>query len=386
MKLFFVIGTRPEAIKMSPIIIAAKKRKFFSVVTCVTAQHRAMLDEVLSQFGIQPDYDLDIMKDNQNISQVLGEVIIKTSEIIRLEKPDWVFVQGDTATALGGAISGHYEGVKVGHVEAGLRSYNKKEPFPEEANRLAITAFADINFAPTGDAANNLLKESVDHKKIFVTGNTSIDAISFVRKEVLSANKHFSSKSTYLNLIKDKSLVLITAHRRENFGNNIRNICDAVKDAAKHFPIFQFVFIVHPNPHVRKAVSSIFELKKFDKFADDFYRHEEFKNLIFINHQNYFNMCCLLLSSRVILTDSGGLQEECPYLGKPVLVLRNTTERPEAISSGNAFLVGCEKTKILEKLSSLLNDKEKYINASRPSNIFGDGKASDKILDVIIKG
>ncbi len=367
MKVLSVFGTRPEAIKMAPVVKALAQHPHIVSRVCVTAQHRQMLDQVLELFALQPDYDLNVMQPNQSLAQLSANALVKLDEVIRIEKPDWVLVQGDTTTAMIAALAAFYHhpnGVKVGHVEAGLRTWDKLHPFPEEANRQLVSVVADRHFAPTELSRANLLREAVPAERIVVTGNTVIDALLDV------AHRPYDWEASELATItRDRRIVLVTAHRRENFGAPLLAICAALTELATRYADVQFVYPVHLNPNVKAVV------------------HEQLgalSNITLLPPLEYLPLVQLLKHSTLVLTDSGGLQEEAPSLGKPVLVLRDVTERPEGVSAGTVKLVGTGQAKIVNETSRLLDDPTEYQLMSRAVNPYGDGQASQRIVESLI--
>ena len=376
-KIMLIFGTRPEAIKLAPIIqrLKAEGSKFKPIV-CVTAQHREMLDQVLNLFEIEPDYDLNIMIDNQDLFDVTVKALNGLKEILKKEKPDIALVQGDTTTSFVASLAAFYLKIPLGHVEAGLRTYNKYSPFPEEKNRHLTGVLADYHFAPTEWAKNNLLKENVPKDRIWVTGNTVIDALLWVVSRQKSAggeqygNRYFKERwgltlTTNTNTCK---LILVTGHRRESFGEGFRNICLALKEIAKDRHDIKIVYPVHLNPNVQKPVRDILS---------------DIPNIYLIEPLDYEPFVYLMEKAYLILTDSGGIQEEAPSLGKPVLVMRNVTERPEGIEAGVVKLVGTDKERIVAETEILLDDKKAYEEMARASNPYGDGKAAERIVDIL---
>lgn len=361
-KVMTVFGTRPEAIKMAPLVKELKKRKEVECTVCVTAQHREMLDQVLEVFDIVPDYDLNIMKQGQTLSEITSRALLGLEEVIKKEKPNIVLVHGDTTTTFAGALAAFYNQVDIGHVEAGLRTWNKYSPFPEEINRQMVDRLTDMYFAPTLVSKNNLLKEGIDEEKIYVTGNTAIDAMETTIK------KNYSHE--VLDWVGDNRMILLTAHRRENLGDPMRNIFMGVKRIVDEYEDVRVIYPVHMNPKVREVAKEVFG--NMDKVR----LIEPLEVIDFHNFQN---------QSYIILTDSGGIQEEAPSLGKPVLVLRDTTERPEGIDAGTLKLVGTNENVIYEETKKLLDDKKAYDKMSHASNPYGDGTASKKIVDAIIE-
>jgi len=365
-KILILFGTRPEAIKMAPLIQAFQNDKIFDVRVCVTAQHREMLDQVLSFFKIKPDYDLNLMKPNQNLYNLTSEIILGLKPILEGYKPDYVFVHGDTTTTMAGSIAGFYAGAKICHVEAGLRTFNKQAPFPEEINRSITGRIADYHFAPTERSKRNLLNENIAEENILVTGNTVIDALLDGVEKVQHLN---NSIINHLKSILDprKDLILVTAHRRENHGNGFINICKALKEISALNNV-QIIYPVHLNPNVQVPV------KKYLSNID---------NVKLIEPLPYEAFLWLMEKSKIIITDSGGIQEEAPSLGKPVLVMRDITERPEAIDAGTVILVGTNVNKIVNETNLLLNDTDRYKRMSKLHNPYGDGNASRRIVQFI---
>ena len=365
-KILILFGTRPEAIKMAPLVQGFKNDLTFNVKVCVTAQHREMLDQVLSFFNIIPDYDLNLMKPNQNLYNLTSEIILGLKSILEEYKPDYLFVHGDTTTTMAGSISGYYAGVKVCHVEAGLRTFNKYAPFPEEINRSITARIADYHFAPTEQSKKNLLNENIPEKNILVSGNTVIDALLDGIEKV---KKTKSSIINDLELLVDstKDILLVTGHRRENHGKGFIDICKALREISKLSNI-QIIYPVHLNPNVQEPV------KKY---------LSNINNIKLIDPLPYEAFIWLMNKSKIIITDSGGIQEEAPSLGKPVLVLRENTERPEAVDAGTVKLVGTDIKKIVSETNSLLNNSELYKHMSKLHNPYGDGSASKKIIQFI---
>ena len=364
-KIMIVFGTRPEAIKMAPVVKALEKEESIETVVTVTAQHREMLDQVLELFGITPNYDLDIMKAKQALSGVTARVLMGIKEIYEKENPDLVLVHGDTSTTFVSSLGALYQQIKVGHVEAGLRTHDKYSPFPEEMNRHLTGVIADLHFAPTELAKVNLLKENVDSEKITVTGNTVIDALL----NVVDDNYQFEDELLKSIDFENKKIILLTAHRRENLGKPMENIFDAINDILKENDEAEVIFPVHLNPVIRELAA--------EKFEDAARVH-------LIEPLDYEPFINLMNKAYLILTDSGGIQEEAPSLGKPVLVLRDTTERPEAVNAGTIKKVGTERGLIYNTANELLNYDDVYIKMSQASNPYGDGQASKKIINSIL--
>ena len=366
-KNLIIFGTRPEAIKMAPLVKEFLKNKDFETRVCVTAQHREMLDQVLSFFEITPDYDLDLMKPNQNLYSLTGDIINGLKPILEEFQPDYVYVHGDTTTTMSASIAAFYSGAKVCHVEAGLRTFNKRAPFPEEINRSIAGRVSDYHFAPTSISKENLIRENIADKDVLITGNTVIDALqaSVEKVELLNDSEINNLKET-IDL--SKKLILVTGHRRENHGQGFINICNALKQIAIENPGVEIIYPVHLNPNVQKPV--------YELLAD-------LPNIKLIDPLSYPAFVWLMNKSFLIITDSGGVQEEAPSLGKPVLVMRDTTERPEAVDAGTVILVGTNTEKIVSEATLLLNDKEKYNQMSALHNPYGDGKACEKIVKYI---
>lgn len=362
-KVMSVFGTRPEAIKMAPLVKELESREEIKSIVCVTAQHRQMLDQVLETFDIKPDYDLNIMKQGQTLGEITTRALQGLEEVIRSEQPDIVLVHGDTTTTFAGALAAFYNQVAIGHVEAGLRTDDKYSPYPEEMNRQMVDCLTDMYFAPTQMSKENLLKENISEEKIYVTGNTVIDAMSTTIKD------DYSHKE--LEWIKNNErMILLTAHRRENLGEPMRHIFKGIKRIVDEFDDVKVIYPIHLNPKVREVANEIFGASDKVKLI------EPLEVFDFHNFQN---------KAYLILTDSGGIQEEAPSLGKPVLVLRNTTERPEGIEAGTLKLVGTDEDVIYEETKKLLTSSEEYEKMSKASNPYGDGHASERIVDAIIK-
>ena len=381
-KVMLVFGTRPEAIKMAPLVKEFQKQpKRVETVVCVTGQHREMLDQVLKIFDIKPDYDLNIMKQGQDLYDVTARVLTGMRDVLKEVKPDVVLVHGDTTTSTAAALAAFYQQIPVGHVEAGLRTHNIYSPWPEEMNRLLTGRLATYHFSPTPLSRNNLIKESVDDRNIIITGNTVIDALYWVvdkiknNKELDNELEDILSKAGYdVNRLNNgKKLVLITGHRRENFGDGFINMCTAIKDLMVKYPDVDFVYPMHLNPNVRKPIHEV--------FGENL---SGLKNMFFIEPLEYLSFVYLMEKSSIVLTDSGGIQEEAPGLGKPVLVMRNTTERPEALNAGTVKLVGTDYNKIVNEVSSLIDDKAAYEKMSKAVNPYGDGLACGRIVNALL--
>jgi UDP-N-acetylglucosamine 2-epimerase (non-hydrolysing) len=368
-KVLTVFGTRPEAIKMAPLALQLADDPRFDAKVCVTAQHREMLDQVLGLFELTPDYDLNLMKPGQDLTDVTTGILQGLKPVLQEFKPDVVLVHGDTATTFATTLAAYYQQIPVGHVEAGLRTNNIYSPWPEEGNRKLTGALANIHFAPTATSEANLLNEGVDAAGIHVTGNTVIDALfEVVRKLETNAELSAEMGQKFDFLDADKRMVLVTGHRRESFGGGFERICQALADTAKAHPDVQVVYPVHLNPNVQEPVNRL--LAGFD-------------NIHLIEPQDYLPFVYLMNRAHIILTDSGGIQEEAPSLGKPVLVMRDTTERPEAVDAGTVKLVGTDVTTITTELNTLLTEPDAYDRMSRAHNPYGDGQACQRIRDVL---
>ena len=361
-KVMTVFGTRPEAIKMAPLVKELKKRKEVECIVCVTAQHREMLDQVLETFDIVPDYDLNIMQKGQTLTDITVRALKGLEDVIKEVKPNIVLVHGDTTTTFAGALAAFYNQTDIGHVEAGLRTYDKYSPYPEEMNRQMVSSLSDMNFAPTKLSANNLIKEGKKKENIFITGNTVIDAMSTTISD--------DYQNEVFDWVGNDRMILLTAHRRENIGDSMKSIFKAVKRIVTEFSDVKVVYPIHKNPIVREIANEIF---------GDCDKVKLIEPLEVFDFHNFMN------KSYIILTDSGGVQEEAPALGTPVLVLRNTTERPEGIEAGTLKLTGTDEETIYEETKKLLTSKEEYEVMSKASNPYGDGHASERITDEIIK-
>ncbi|MDK9705928.1 MAG: UDP-N-acetylglucosamine 2-epimerase (non-hydrolyzing) [Desulforhopalus sp.] len=373
MKVLSIFGTRPEAIKMAPVV--KELEKFPGAIqsrVCVTAQHRQMLDQVLELFAIVPDYDLDIMQPGQDLFDVTASVLKGLKPVLEQERPDIVLVHGDTTTTMAASLAAYYCRIKVGHVEAGLRTFDKFAPFPEEMNRKIAGGLADFHFAPTGAARDNLLAEGVPESSVFVTGNTVIDALLGVVEKLRGpGDLRTVIEGQFAFLDPNKKLVLVTGHRRENFGEGFENICLALADIAGKHPDVEILYPVHLNPRVQEPVRRNLGAGRIP-------------NIHLIEPIDYLPFVYLMSRSHLIITDSGGVQEEAPSLGKPVLVMRQTTERPEAVTAGTVKLVGTDKEKIVKEASLLLTDRQAYENMSQAHNPYGDGKAARRIVEILL--
>lgn len=380
-KVMLVFGTRPEAIKMAPLVKEFQKYpEQFKTIVCVTGQHREMLDQVLSLFEITPDYDLNIMKQGQDLYDVTARVLVGMRDVLKEAQPDVVLVHGDTTTSTAAALAAFYQQIPVGHVEAGLRTHNIYNPWPEEMNRLITGRIATYHFSPTPLSKENLMKESVAESTIIVTGNSVIDALYMVVDKIKNNLELSSELATILaksgydttRLANGKKLVLITGHRRENFGDGFINMCTAIKDLTQKYPDVDFVYPMHLNPNVRKPIHEV--------FGEDL---SNLGNMFFIEPLEYLSFVYLMEQSTIVLTDSGGIQEEAPGLGKPVLVMRDTTERPEALEAGTVKLVGTNHDKIVGEVSRLLDNTEYYNTMSKAVNPYGDGLACGRIVETL---
>lgn len=366
-KVMIVFGTRPEAIKLCPLVLELEKhKKDFETVVCVTAQHRQMLDQVLQIFHVVPKYDLDIMRYNQSLYDITSSALRGTGRIIADERPDILIVQGDTTTTFASSLAAYYQQIPVGHVEAGLRTWDKYSPFPEEINRKLTTAIADIHFAPTETNKKNLLDEGIPQDRISVTGNTVIDALLWVRDKTNKVKDHHDLKMVDFS----KRIILVTGHRRENFGEYLLNICSALRQLSNHNQDIQIVYPVHLNPNVKKPVHEVLS---------------GVSNILLINPIEYETFVYLMDRSYLIISDSGGIQEEAPTLGKPDLVTRHTTERPEAVETGAVKLVGTDPKVIITEAQRLLDDKQAYQQMSQVKNPYGDGHACERIVKSVKK-
>lgn len=369
-KILTVFGTRPEAIKMAPLVHALEADSRFDAKVCVTAQHREMLDHVLALFQISPDYDLNLMQAGQTMPDITSRILLNLTPVLKEFRPDVVLVHGDTATAFAASLAAYYEQIAVGHVEAGLRTGDIYNPWPEEGNRKLIAALAKYHFAPTALSKQNLISENNAATSITVTGNTVIDALLMINKKLESNESLSTTLAKKFEFIDpNKSLVLVTGHRRENFGQGFESICESLRQIAINCPEIQIVYPVHLNPNVQKPVNTL--LKGLN-------------NIYLIEPQAYLPFVYLMTRAYLILTDSGGIQEEAPSLGKPVLVMRKTTERPEAIEAGTVRLVGTDVDKIIFEVERLINDKQAYEDMSRSHNPYGDGNACQRILEALV--
>lgn len=380
-KILLVFGTRPEAIKMAPLVLKLKQHPEFQTVVCVTAQHREMLDQVLDIFDIKPDYDLNIMQKSQDLYDITSRVLTGMRDVLNETNPDIVLVHGDTTTSTAAALAAFYKQITVGHIEAGLRTGNIYSPWPEEMNRQITGRIARMHFSPTALSRDNLIKENIDAQCITVTGNTVIDALHIVvdkikndKKICEKIEKNIRNNGYDVGRLDNRKLVLITGHRRENFGEGFIRLCTAISDLTKKYPDVDFVYPMHLNPNVREPIHKVFG-ENLNKLG----------NIFFIEPLDYLNFVYMMEKSHLVLTDSGGIQEEAPGLGKPVLVMRETTERPEALEAGTVKLVGTDYNKIVNEVSMLLEDNEYYQTMSNAVNPYGDGLACERIIDFMKK-
>lgn len=399
-KILLVFGTRPEAIKMAPLVKEFQKQpESFLTLVCVTGQHRKMLDQVLDLFEITPDFDLNIMEPSQDLYDVTSRVLLGMREVLKKTKPNLILVHGDTSTSTAAALAAFYQKIPVGHVEAGLRTHNIYSPWPEEINRQITGRLASLHFAPTPKSKQNLKREGVSEETIFITGNTVIDALFWVLEKIgqkdeikASVIKELEKEGLETNKIsawenRTRKLVLITGHRRENFGPGFRNICEAIKELGERNPEVDFVYPMHLNPSVREAVKTLFskQTNPSEKDNSDL-RITNKHNVFFTEPLDYLPFVYLMSNSHLILTDSGGIQEEAPSLGKPVLVMRNNTERPEAVEAGAAQIVGANKEKIIAETQRILDGKELYKRIGGIVTPYGDGKACERIIEIVKNG
>ena len=381
-KILLIFGTRPEAIKMAPLILELYKHSNkVETIVCVTGQHREMLDQVLSIFKIKPDFDLNIMKQGQDLYDITSNVLVGLRDIYKQVQPDLVLVHGDTTTSMAAALAAYYQQIPVGHVEAGLRTHNIYSPWPEEINRQLIGRISSYNFSPTTTSSVNLLKEGADKSTIYITGNTVIDSLYWVVNKIktdeqLNIRLKAEIKSFGYDIDRlqhQKRMVLITGHRRENLGEGFIHIAQAIQELSTHFPNVDFVYPMHLNPNVRKSIHEV--------LGNDL---AHFSNMFFIEPLEYLSFIYMMEKADIVLTDSGGIQEEAPSLKKPVLVMRDTTERPEAVEAGTVILVGTDKEKIVANVSQLLTDNAHYQQMAKAINPYGDGKACERIVDILL--
>ena len=381
-KILLIFGTRPEAIKMAPLILELHKHSNkIETIVCVTGQHREMLDQVLSIFKIKPDFDLNIMKQGQDLYDITSNVLVGLRDIYKQVHPDLVLVHGDTTTSMAAALAAYYQQISVGHVEAGLRTHNIYSPWPEEINRQLIGRISSYNFSPTATSSVNLLKEGADKSTIYITGNTVIDSLYWVVNKIktdeqLNIRLKAEIKSFGYDIDRlqhQKRMVLITGHRRENLGEGFIHIAQAIQELSTHFPNVDFVYPMHLNPNVRKSIHEV--------LGNDL---AHFSNMFFIEPLEYLSFIYMMEKADIVLTDSGGIQEEAPSLKKPVLVMRDTTERPEAVEAGTVILVGTDKEKIVANVSQLLTDNAHYQQMAKAINPYGDGKACERIVDILL--
>ena len=381
-KILLTFGTRPEAIKMAPLILELKKHSDkIETIVCVTGQHREMLDQVLSIFKIKPDYDLNIMKKGQDLYDITSNVLLGLRDVFKQTQPDLVLVHGDTTTSMTAALAAYYQQIPVGHIEAGLRTNNIYSPWPEEINRQLIGRISNYNFAPTPNSSTNLIKEGVEEASIYITGNTVIDSLFWVVNKIKSdelLNIKLKEEIRTFGydidrLQKNRRMVLITGHRRENLGEGFIHIAQAIQELSTQFPNVDFVYPMHLNPNVRKSI--------YEVLGNDL---SHFSNMFFIEPLEYLSFIYMMEKADIVLTDSGGIQEEAPSLKKPVLVMRNTTERPEAVEAGTVILIGTDKEKIVYNVNKLLKDKTHYQQMAKAINPYGDGKACERIANILL--
>jgi len=376
MKVSVIVGTRPEAIKLGPVILGLQADPRFDCHVCATAQHRQMLDQVLQMFNITPDVDLDLMQPNQTLPELTSRALLAVTNYLAKERPDMVLVQGDTTTVLAASLAAYYQNVPVGHVEAGLRTGDLRSPYPEEANRVLTSQLTGLHFAPTEASRKNLLREGIPNERILVTGNTVIDALYHVLKNVIACPPEIPGiDPALMTSAVDTPVVLITGHRRENFGEKLRSMCLAIAQLAIRFPEVQFVYPVHLNPKVRLTV--------WETLGGHSNGEDGLPNVHLIDPLSYVPFVALMKRATVILTDSGGIQEEAPALGKPLLVLREATERPEALAGGTVKLVGTDQHKIIDETTKLLTDAGSLASMSKVCTPYGDGKATPRILEAV---
>ena len=381
-KILLTFGTRPEAIKMAPLILELKKHSDkIETIVCVTGQHREMLDQVLSIFKIKPDYDLNIMKKGQDLYDITSNVLLGLRDIFKQTQPDLVLVHGDTTTSMTAALAAYYQQIPVGHIEAGLRTNNIYSPWPEEINRQLIGRISNYNFAPTPTSSTNLIKEGVEEASIYITGNTVIDSLFWVVNKIKSdelLNIKLKEEIRTFGydidrLQKNRRMVLITGHRRENLGEGFIHVAQAIQELSTQFPNVDFVYPMHLNPNVRKSI--------YEVLGNDL---SHFSNMFFIEPLEYLSFIYMMEKADIVLTDSGGIQEEAPSLKKPVLVMRDTTERPEAVEAGTVILIGTDKEKIVYNVNKLLKDKTHYQQMAKAINPYGDGKACERIANILL--
>lgn len=381
-KILLTFGTRPEAIKMAPLILELKKHSDkIETIVCVTGQHREMLDQVLSIFKIKPDYDLNIMKKGQDLYDITSNVLLGLRDVFKQTQPDLVLVHGDTTTSMTAALAAYYQQIPVGHIEAGLRTNNIYSPWPEEINRQLIGRISNYNFAPTPNSSTNLIKEGVEEASIYITGNTVIDSLFWVVNKIKSdelLNIKLKEEIRTFGydidrLQKNRRMVLITGHRRENLGEGFIHVAQAIQELSTQFPNVDFVYPMHLNPNVRKSI--------YEVLGNDL---SHFSNMFFIEPLEYLSFIYMMEKADIVLTDSGGIQEEAPSLKKPVLVMRDTTERPEAVEAGTVILIGTDKEKIVYNVNKLLKDKTHYQQMAKAINPYGDGKACERIANILL--
>lgn len=368
MKILVIAGTRPEAIKVAPVIYELRKHKKFTTIVCNTGQHREMIKQTFDDFDIKPDFCLDVMQPNQTLSSLSSRLFEKVDHVLMAHKPDWILVQGDTTTVMVSALCAFNRDIRIGHIEAGLRSFNKWAPFPEEINRQIVSKVADLHFAPTMTSYANLIREGIDPEDVIVSGNTVIDALQWIQSEIVN-QPHLLDERVIIARKEGKKIVLVTGHRRENWGEGFINICNAVRALADKYEDVSFVYPVHLNPHVQEPVKAILG---------------DHPRIILTQPFSYRPFIAHLNIAHFVLTDSGGVQEEAPALGKPVLVMRDVTERPEGVRAGVSKLVGPHAEEIIKHVSLLLDDKKAYLSMAHAENPYGDGKASERIVNALL--
>lgn len=370
MKVIIIAGTRPEAVKVAPIVLEFKKHLEIETLLCNSGQHKEMIDNVFADFQLVPDFSLDVMCENQSLSSLTAKLFLSLDKVLVEQNPDWIVVQGDTTTVMVSAMCAFYRNIKIAHVEAGLRSFDKKAPFPEETNRQIVTRVADLHFAPTRNSYANLIREGIDPDYAFVTGNTVIDALLWSQKYLNNKIHDYLDSDVNKALELGKKIILVTGHRRENFGEGLREICKAIKTLANNYDDIVFVYPVHLNPNVKEPICQ---------------NLRNIKNVFLLPVQSYLSFQALMSISYLVLTDSGGVQEEASALGKPVLVMRDITERPEGLKTGCACLVGARSTSIIEGVSNLLENSELYSQMASAKNPYGHGHSAERIVEAIIK-
>ncbi len=370
MKILSIFGTRPEAIKMAPVIRLLKSDPRYESIVCVTAQHREMLDQMLEEFEIVPDIDLNIMSTNQSLFDITTKVLTTLNNILNEIRPERILIQGDTTTCFSASLAAYYLNIPVGHIEAGIRSGNIKSPFPEEINRSLVSRIADMHFAPNSTCKTNLLNEGISGSKIYITGNTVIDSLNWIKDKISSETRFPSPLNNLIPTLNNNSkIILVTTHRRENFGKGMISICSAIRKLAESHKNWHFVYPIHQNPRVQTLSRELFT---------------KINNIHIIPPLSYSPFIKLMIQSTLIITDSGGVQEEASYLGKPALIIRDTCDRPETIDAGNAILTGLTEKKIIQEVESILSNHKKYSTMSTPNDLYGDGTAAKRIIEAIM--